>query len=386
MTEYFGTTVQHIFDTQEERFRPEGAQGVNAVIAYDITGDGGGQWRIIVKDQTAKTETVTGGDFGDFSVKLTADAETLAGVTLGKIDGTEAFTSGKIKVEGDLALMGVIPKMFMKYTPPKKEITAAYIIGTLLERFRPEKAEGLDMAIGYDLTGDGGGQWTAIVKDGKCELEQGLRDDVTVCQGLSAKDFVDMVLGKLDPMVAMGSGRLRITGNMEAAGMVPRIFKRFVLEEEEKGEELIVLKKTISVDMKYSTGETMGQFLKALKNKKILANVCPECGRKQLPPREACAECRCRAGEFVEVGPEGTVTYLEHVFYASPDPLTGETRETPYGSVHIQLDGCKGLETFWHMLNPADLDDTKRGDRVRPVWAENRTGAVQDITYFEKIR
>ena len=27
----------------------------------------------------------------------------------------------------------------------------------------------------------------------------------------------------------------------------------------------------------------------------------------------------------------------------------------------------------------------KRGDRVRPVWKENRTGAITDIEYFELI-
>jgi uncharacterized OB-fold protein len=133
----------------------------------------------------------------------------------------------------------------------------------------------------------------------------------------------------------------------------------------------------------------MGKFLNALKEKKILANKCPSCGRLQLPAREVCAECRVRAGEFVEVGPKGQVRYIEYVYYASPDPLTGETRETPYGMMNILLDGCKGNETFAHLVRRDQIDRIKGGSndtsgtRVRPVWNETRVGSIFDIKYFE---
>ena len=133
----------------------------------------------------------------------------------------------------------------------------------------------------------------------------------------------------------------------------------------------------------------MGRFLNALKEKKILANKCPKCGRLQLPAREVCAECRVRVNEFVEVGPKGQVRYMEYVYYASPDPLTGETRETPYGMLNILLDGCKGNETFAHLVRRDQLDrikgarDDEVGTRVRPVWSEKRVGSIFDIQYFE---
>lgn len=384
MSEYFGVKIPDIFNTQNERFRPEGAEGVEGVIAYDISGDGGGRWMVTIKDKACKTESVTG-DLSGFTVKLSTDAETFAGVTIGKIDGNEAFTSGKVKVEGDFKLLMLLPRLFVKFSPAKK-ITARDIIMTMPERFRPDKAPGLDALLGYDLAGDGGGQWTAVVKDGKCEIEEGLRPNLTVCSIVKASDYVDLMLGKLDPMVAFGAGRLRLTGNMEVAMTLPKIFVKFEVKEVEAGSELIVLKKIISVDQKYSTGPVLGRFLKGLQDKKIYANVCPQCGRKQLPPREVCAVCRCWVYDFVEVGPEGMVILVEHTFYASPDPLTGETRETPYASIHMRLDGCKGTETFWHLLSREDLGDIKREDRVRPVWAENRTGSIFDIKYFEKIR
>jgi uncharacterized OB-fold protein len=72
-------------------------------------------------------------------------------------------------------------------------------------------------------------------------------------------------------------------------------------------------------------------------------------------------------------------------YYASPDPLSGESRETPYCSAHFLLDGCKGHETLWHELKPSDTDKVKKGARVRPVWNEKRVGAITDIKYFEII-
>jgi uncharacterized OB-fold protein len=133
----------------------------------------------------------------------------------------------------------------------------------------------------------------------------------------------------------------------------------------------------------------MGKFLNALKEKKILANQCPQCGRLQLPPREVCANCRVEATEWKEVGPKGQLMVIDIVYYASPDPLTGETRETPYGSIHVLLDGCKGNATFWHLLRRDQIFEVKEawenqpGTRLRPVWAEKRIGSIHDIFFFE---
>lgn len=384
MSEYFGTTVESIFKSQDERFRADGAEGIDAVIAYDISGDGGGRWKLTVKDKTVNTEKVD--DLGSFTVKLSTDAETFCGITVGQIDGTQAFMGGKLKVEGDMALMMALPKLFTKYAPPKKAVCVADIFATLVDRFRPDKAAGLDVTVGYDITGDGGGQWTAVIKDGKCSLETGLRDNLTVTNIVSAADYLDLMLGKLDPMVAFGAGRLRLTGNMEIALALPKIFAKFEVKDADAGPELIMLKRNISVNQKYSTGPVMGRFFDGLREGKILANVCPKCARKQLPPREVCAVCRCRVDEFREVGPEGVITTKELVFYASPDPLTGETRETPYATIHVLLDGCKGSETLFHFLKKEDLFEADRGSRVRPVWNSEKHGDVHDILYFELAR
>jgi len=163
--------------------------------------------------------------------------------------------------------------------------------------------------------------------------------------------------------------------------------------ETQKPEELIVLRQTIAVNQRFATGPVMGKFLNALKQKRILAIRCPACGRLQSPPREVCAPCREANRDWVEIGPKGELRMLEYCYYASPDPLTGQTRETPYGAIGILLDGCKDNEVFWHLLRPDQLDRVQmgfvlgdrivRGTRLQPVWATTRSGAITDLVCFE---
>jgi uncharacterized OB-fold protein/putative sterol carrier protein len=383
MAEYFGTTVEDIFNTMEKRFRIEGAKGVDAVIGYNVSGEGGGKWKVTVKNDTLKVEKIEG-DLGSCSVITIADAETFVGVTIGKIDGGTAFSSGKVKVDGDIGiLVNVLPKLFNKYTPPAKEATAKDIIESMAVRFRPEKAEGLDISIGYDLTGDGGGKWSAIVKDKTCTLKEGLAPNCTVTMIMSAKVFVGLNLGLIDGTAAFTSGQVKIEGDFAAAGLTGKLFEKFKLKGAEEAEEFISLKCTPSIEYRFATGPTMGKWFEGLKEKKFYATKCPKCGRTQVPPREICANCRVRCTEFVELGPKATVTLIDKVYYASPDPLTGEVRETPYSGVFIMMDGATDEDNFAHELKREDLPRIKSGMRVRPVWADKRTGCYKDLLYFE---
>jgi len=268
------------------------------------------------------------------------------------------------------------------------EVTVADIFGTMESRVNTEAVAGVTTNLAYDITGSGGGQWTVCVKDGTVRVLEGIHDP-SVTATASAKDWIDITLGKLDGMTALTSGKLKIDGDLNLLGKSTKFFKKYTppgaTGKEEEREELIRLNQVLSIPQRFSTGPVMGKFLNALKDKKILANKCSTCDRLQVPPREICAECRVRVTQWVEVGPEGAVATPDVTYYASPDPLTGESRETPYVSCHFLLDGCKGHETFWHELKPSDMDRAKRGVRVRPIWNEKRVGAVTDIKYFEVI-
>jgi len=385
--EYFGTTVADIFNTMPKRFIPEEAKDVDIVIGYEATGPGGGKWKAIMKHGTLKVETVEG-ELTGCNTTIQADAETFVGVTLGKITAIDALTNQKLRVVGDVKLlMTLLPKVFVPYsiTPAKKEVTARDILSTVKDRFRRDKAQGVTLSFGYDLAGEGGGQWSIIIKDGKCTVKEGLEDNLTVKMTMDAGTYVGMMTGTLDTVAAFTSGKVKIDGDMMAAGATAKYFNKYVDPNAQEAEELLSVKVITSVGMRFATGPVMGKWFKGMKEKKFLANVCPSCKRTQIPPREVCAFCHIRAGEYVELGPEGTVTNYDIVYYASPDPLTGVVRNTPYAGVFVMLDGATEQEALSFELKTEDIPKLKKGARVRPVWSDKPKGHFSDILYFEII-
>ena len=289
---------------------------------------------------------------------------------------------GKV-MKKDLRKWGLEPRAKKSKGP---EVTVADIFGTMESRVNPDGIKDITANYGYVISGSGGGNWTVSVKAGTVKVLEGLQDP-QVTTTISARDWIDITLGTLDGMTAFASGRLKVEGDLGLLTKATRFFKKYTPagKPEEKPEELIVLKQVLSISQRFATGPVMGKFLNALKDKKILANKCPKCNRLQLPPREVCAECHVRAIDWIEVGPEGVIATPDITYYASPDPLSGESRETPYISAHFLLDGCKDHETLWHEVKASDIDRVKRGARIRPVWNDKRTGTVNDILYFEII-
>jgi uncharacterized OB-fold protein len=153
----------------------------------------------------------------------------------------------------------------------------------------------------------------------------------------------------------------------------------------EEQRELIVSRQILSIPQRFSTGPVMGRFLTELRdNKRIMANRAPG-GRCLLPPREVDAATMREATEWVEVGPEGTVVDFDVVYYASPDPLTGNTREVPYVIAWVNLDGADEGAQLWHLLQVDDVNTVRNGMRVRAVFAEERHGRMMDIRHFTLI-
>ena len=269
--------------------------------------------------------------------------------------------------------------------------TVVDIIRTMPKRFKSGEAKDINIIIGYACQGEGGGKWKVTISRDKIDI-QGVSGDLTGCTAeIHAADehtFIGTTLGKIAAADALVSGKLRVVGDMNILGTIlPKIFSPYTVENTDDGtqvkaEELITLKVINSIDYRFASGPVMGRWFAGLKEKKFLANKCPSCGRTQIPPREICAFCRVRCTEYVELGPKGTITLFDIIYYASPDPLTGSARETPYATLFFKLDGASPMDSF-AMDTRKDLDRLKVGARIRPVWAEKRTGSFSDILYFE---
>ena len=82
MATYFGITVEDVFNSMHSRFRPEGAKGPRQTFGYDIRD--AGQWKLTLAAGQMQLEKT--GDLSGCDATMTTDAETFAGLTLGRID------------------------------------------------------------------------------------------------------------------------------------------------------------------------------------------------------------------------------------------------------------------------------------------------------------
>jgi hypothetical protein len=134
----------------------------------------------------------------------------------------------------------------------------------------------------------------------------------------------------------------------------------------------------ISFDYTRSLGPVLGQFMTALKSRRILGSRGAD-GRVHAPPFEYDPQTFDPPGELVEVGPEGTVvswTWTEH-------PREGQPLDRPFGWAMIRLDGAD--TTMLHAVDAASASALRTGLRVRPRWAAEPVGHIRDITCFEPI-
>jgi len=91
-------------------------------------------------------------------------------------------------------------------------------------RFQPSKAAGVNATIQYDITGDQGGTWNAVVKDGACQVNAGAAASPNLTITMSSQDWLDMTGGKLSGQMAFMSGKLKLKGDMGLAMKIGSIF------------------------------------------------------------------------------------------------------------------------------------------------------------------
>jgi putative sterol carrier protein len=95
-------TVKETFDAMPGRLKADRAQGLKAVIQYDITGEGGGTYHVEIADGTC---SVKEGAAAAPQLTLTMGAQDWIDMVTGKLNPQMAFMSGKLKHRGDMPLL-----------------------------------------------------------------------------------------------------------------------------------------------------------------------------------------------------------------------------------------------------------------------------------------
>jgi putative sterol carrier protein len=102
-------TVQSVFNRMPQAFQADKAAGVDVVFQFHISGEKGGDWFAAIQNATC---TVTPGIHEKPTTTIKMAAEDFLLLMAGKLPAMQAYTSGKLKIAGDLIKSQLIEKLF----------------------------------------------------------------------------------------------------------------------------------------------------------------------------------------------------------------------------------------------------------------------------------
>jgi len=101
--------VASVFPVMVQRFDPTKAEGVNATIQFDLSGDNGGAYWLRIADGKAESGA---GQSESPKMTIKAKADDFLSMMSGALNPMQAFMTGKIKIQGDTGLaMKLMPLM-----------------------------------------------------------------------------------------------------------------------------------------------------------------------------------------------------------------------------------------------------------------------------------
>jgi putative sterol carrier protein len=94
------------------------------------------------------------------------------------------------------------------------EMNVQQIMQSIPLHFNAEKAKGVSGIVQCAFSGEQGSDWVIKIQDKTCLVEQGkvVNPDLTI--RADAEDGVNLLIGKLDPMSAYMSGKIKVFGDL----------------------------------------------------------------------------------------------------------------------------------------------------------------------------
>ena len=135
---------------------------------------------------------------------------------------------------------------------------------------------------------------------------------------------------------------------------------------------------SVPIYHRYTLGLAGERFFKAMRDQRqILAAPCPKCQDRLLPPKIYCERCfEETSEEWVTLEGPGYV----RSFTVLHKSLDEESLDTPVVVALVSWEGVRG--GLVHQLQEVAPEEVTLGMAVEPVWEEERTGALSDISHF----
>ncbi|MEI8183176.1 MAG: SDR family NAD(P)-dependent oxidoreductase [Desulfomonile sp.] len=104
-----GLSVKEVFDRMAGAFQKDRASGVDVVFQYHISGRGGGSWYAAIKEGTCEVKS---GEHNKPTTTIIMSDEDFLNLMSGRLNAMQAYTSGKLKIQGDLMKSQLVEKLF----------------------------------------------------------------------------------------------------------------------------------------------------------------------------------------------------------------------------------------------------------------------------------
>jgi putative sterol carrier protein len=91
------------------RLNKDAAKGLNTVYQFDLSGDGGGKWAVLINDDQCQIQT---GAHASPNCTISMAAHDYLDMVNGKLNGQMAFMTGKLKIAGDMGLALKLQSLF----------------------------------------------------------------------------------------------------------------------------------------------------------------------------------------------------------------------------------------------------------------------------------
>lgn len=111
--------VRRLVSGMAARLNKEAAAGMDAIILFILSGDGGGDFSFLIREQNCTLEERRHPN-ADATMKMSV--ETCVDLALGRTTGAKAFYKRKLRFNGDLNLVMKIHKLFPSLPPEQGAI------------------------------------------------------------------------------------------------------------------------------------------------------------------------------------------------------------------------------------------------------------------------
>ncbi|XP_077146974.1 peroxisomal multifunctional enzyme type 2 [Ranitomeya variabilis] len=155
-------------------------------------------------------------------------------------EGNRIHLQSKVKETGEIAIAGAYVDLTSSVNSLESKATVQDVglqstlvfeeIGRRIKDVGSELVKKVNAVFQWDITKDGesAAQWTIDLKNGSGEVYRGnVRGRADTSFTLSDQDFMDLVLGKLNPQKAFFAGKLKVKGNIMLSQKLELILKDY---------------------------------------------------------------------------------------------------------------------------------------------------------------